>query len=76
MMDNKAKQDALAASVSYDIAADRYQETADDLLATYGEGVRPSWVSAEVSIAMALAAQYRVRAQALRESAEKDCDNL
>ena len=73
-MDNKAKQEALAASVVYDTAADRYQETADDLLATYGEGVRPSWVSSEVSIAMALAAQYRVQAENLRKSAEKDTD--
>lgn len=44
-----------------DIAA-YYERDADDLEARYGTGVRPGWVSADISIAMHRAARWRAQA--------------
>lgn len=73
-MDHTARTEALETAKLHDIVADRYEEKADALIKAYGEGVRPSWVSTDISIAMAYAKQYRITAQVLREAVEKDQD--
>ena len=55
----------------YTKAAQMYERDVDYLLDQYGQGVRPSWVSTEISTAMALAAQYNVRAQEMRDQLDK-----
>ena len=68
-MDNTAREEALHAAKLHDIVAERYEEKADKLIKAYGEGVRPSWVSTDVTMAMARAGQYRATAKILREAA-------
>ncbi len=48
-------------------AAEYYQRKADDLIETYGRGVRPAWVSAEHALADDLAKRWRARAKELRQ---------
>ncbi len=55
----------------YTKAAEMYERDVDYLIDQYGTGSRPSWVSAEISTAMALAAQYKVRAQEMRDQLDK-----
>ena len=69
MDDTKDKLELMLSG--YEKAAATYERKADDLIAQYGTGSRPSWVSGEVGIAMALAAQYRVRAEEMRRHLDK-----
>ena len=60
MIEAKTREEALR-------IAEKYEENARTLIDRYGDGVRPSWVSTDISIAWHYAEQYRNAADEMEE---------
>lgn len=52
--------------------AEHFEKKCEDLIARYGEGVRPGWVSADLAIDGQTAKNYRREAHELTEERDRE----